>query len=196
MAIKKVYETLKESRENIRILMDKVLEYQELCDSDIYSEKYKEKLKEKVREGKQEINRIKQDTRRIVQDIVTEAVSVYEEMDTPKATDLSEDVKLLNTGIRLKSAEAMRLLQKKENQNPTMRRLILEAYKTGNNLSDNQVRENLPMSERVYIGHQNEIAETKSLIGVADMFLDRWVETDKADSILDKVFTEHISDDE
>lgn len=196
MAIKKVYETLKESREEIRILMDEVQEYQVLCDSDIYSEKYKEKLKEKVREGKQAINRKKQDTRRKVQDIVTEAVSVYEEMDTPKAGDLSEDVKLLDTGIKLNAKETLRLLQKKQNQNPTMRRLILTAYKTGNNLNDNQVRETLPISERIYVGHQNEIAETQSLIGVADIFLDRWVETDRAESFLDRVFSGSIENDE
>ena len=195
MVFKKVYDMLKASGKDIRKSMSEIEGYQILSESDIYSDKYKEKIRDKIRESEQEIRNKKIDTRRKIAEIISDEIAKYEDMDSPKTKDLSEDVQLLQTGIKLNTTEVTRLLQKAENQNPTMRRLIIQAYKESNGLDDTQVMKNLPLDDRIYVGHQNEIAEVKSLQGVADIYLDRWAGTDRADYFLDKVFRESIVDD-
>lgn len=100
-------------------------------------------------------------------------------LDMPKADEISADAELLKSGVRLTENELAGLMQKAENQNPTMFRLISQFA------DDNKIK--LPVESRNYMSDNMIAAEDCKKHRSALNYVQRWLTEENADTMIDKM---------
>lgn len=109
-----------------------------------------------------------------------EEIKRLEALDAPKAEELTEDVKLLNSGIKLTAKELVNLAQKQENKTATMSRLINQ-YAEEHNIE-------LPTEGKInFVGHGKEINAAWHTKQVGEYF-EKWLIDGSAAKNMSKVF--------
>lgn len=100
------------------------------------------------------------------------------QMTRLKGEDLTDDYKLFNCGIKLSPEEVDAIIDRNAG-NDTMIQLALR-YANKNGIKSN----------RVYYGKALEMKETDQVYEAVRMYVDHWIDNEKAGEMLDKFFPE------
>ena len=102
-------------------------------------------------------------------------------LDAVNGADLSEDAKLLSSGIRLRKKDVDDLLAKPENNNPTMKRLISD-YLEKHTVNDPDTGKRYKLH---YTGHDTDVRQVEREMDALTHYYARWIADEKAYSMLD-----------
>ncbi len=153
----------------------------------INSDDYAESLK---REWRVKANSLRDTMEIMKKNAGNEARKIYDDKieelriaDMPKSEELTDDVKLLNSGVKLTRDEVIYLLQKQENKNPTMHRLIMQYA--------NEHKMDIPQEERVYINNHSAIMQLEGGKSAINYYL-RWFDKPNAIDMLYKMYGDYL----
>ena len=146
-----VVESLSGSLEELQAHNGKIAELEEKLASDLYMPDAMQGFKEELARLKREVAKMPEEAREKAEAIIDARIKELREADMPKASEITEDAMLLDSGIKLHPNEVVALAKKPENQNPTMQRIVRQ-YADGHKIE-------LPVENRNWYGNRDLILE-------------------------------------
>lgn len=177
--VKKVYDSLKESTEAIAEKTDKCWYLEEKLKSDRYTDKAKSEDIRPQRDAlKREIENDSADALKKAASYVREYQEKLERADMLNPSDITDDIRLLNIGVKLKPRDIVSMLNRNKG-NATMTQIILRY--ADENMID------MGADRQIYVGNAQEIKEAENLIELINSY-GKWIAHDNAIDILNKYF--------
>lgn len=174
---KTVYDSLKEATANLEALKSEMNELRLKEASGRYTpEAIAKEIHPKAASKRDEIRRNCEAALAEAHKIVEEYKAELRLADALNPSDITEDVKLFQTGVKLNAQDIQAILARNQD-NRTMSQLALR-YAEENGVDIGNVH---------YIGHTQELGEAEAINGVIDTF-GRWIDKDNAGDMLDKFF--------
>lgn len=122
----------------------------------------------------------KDETRRAVAQLVAQHVTELERDDAMDGGKLDEaDMKLLNSGVPLTKKDLLFMLERHQATGNRTMQIAVTRW----------AREH-EINLGVFVGHEQEIAAVKELPGVVGRYVDHWIDTPEAKTMIDKMFVD------
>ena len=175
--VKTVYESLKESTEDIAEKKDKLWMVEEKIKSKDYTDKVKNERFIPERDSlKRELNNDIDKAMTKATAFVRDYQDKMRKADSLNPLEITEDVKLLNAGITLNANDIVAILERNKN-NSTMTQIALRYAK----------EKNIDMGEnsQIFTGHSQDIRDAENLVEIIKIY-GRWIDKDNALQMLDK----------
>lgn len=174
---KTVYYYLKEANKEIAKLRKTYNENEEKIKSNRYTPQFKkEGLIPKREELRRKLQLACEDSIRDAKNLVAQYRKDAAELDNLNPADITDDIKLLSPGIKLLPRDIQGMLKRNED-NRTMVQIIMRYAKENN----------LDVGYNVYLGGEAERLTADALDTIINSY-SRWIDTDNADSMLEKFF--------
>jgi len=175
--LRKVYANLKEGTAELHATMEEYNKLVEKEKSGMYSREYLEKeVRPKLVTAKRAIEEAKEAALSNARAIVRAYQDELRDKDNLHPEDITEDVKLLNAGIKLNKRDIEAILSRNQD-NATMTQIALR-YAEENKID---------LGRTLYIGHQAEIQQAGGVDSTIDYYA-RWIDKPNAEEMLNKFF--------
>ena len=173
---KMLYNQLKARTAEMKEKRNQLAEVNEEINSGDYSAvALKEKMYPKQYQLRREIERIEDQAEKECYKMLDDYIEELRAQDNLNPAEITEDVKLLNCGVKLLPRDLQAMLDRNKD-NRTMQQIVIR-YAEENGIDMGGLR---------YTGNMNEIRAAEDIKYVIHLYTGRWMRTDKAEEMLVK----------
>ena len=186
--VQSVYEALFNATKSVEPMRVEIEKLKGEISSGNYSARVNDEKLTKIADKQRQIRQIAEETLREITMRVKEHCETLRGLDDLNADDLTDDMRLLNAGVKLTERDLIAMLMRNAN-NRSMKQIILRwVAENGVDLHRYVAENNIPLEVIVFANHGQQINEAEGLVDTSRMFIDHWLNTSSNFAMLERFF--------